>query len=751
VPFRFLAPTDLVVLVRVDATGVDTTKTLDTDYSVAGEGAAAGGTVTFLIEDQEPQTGETLIIYGNPPMTQAVDYISGGTFPAETHEEALDKVTLQGIRTRELAERALSLTDSSTDGSGEFDANGNRIKSLGTPTATTDATTKTYVDALVNNTALGPAPTGLIATGSVTSRTLADRWGEVKNVMDFGAAGDGVTNDTVAIQAAVDAGSDIYLPAGNYLCDGVVTLDSGTHIYGAGMGVTTITRNGTNSNSQGVLYAESDSPSTFVQDISVSDMTLEGQVATLSFSEFTHLMSLNGVKDVVVERVKFRGFRGDGIMLGSGIGGGYARHNENVLVASCTFDGVTGDNRNGISIIDGTDIRIVDNKFTSCTRSNMPGAIDIEPDGGTAYPRVQDITISNNQFSDIGGNVGVISAHLTDASGWTVQPSGFVISGNTIRSCTGAGIYFNYVVTGGVTESTVDQEVRITGNIITDAQRAFDIVSGKNVWIIGNSLDTATQPSNFGYSVAASGSVIDLQIVDNSFIRQGSVGGSGCAFYVGTRWDIRGNLFKDCGVGTPANSNAVDFGTGTSSYVRIKDNIVTSPDSKTLVAFQKEAGHTFTASTNQFTSNTDTVGGNFFQSIISDVAQTSYTPIVAGATTAGAGTYTEQWGRYNGIGDFVYFMFKIAASAGHTGTGIIQVSLPTQAYSSPGNAETLCSVLADGVVSTGGIVGYVNPAALIGAVGSVRVLQQATGTASGVTIPAGAFTVWASGFYLSTA
>jgi hypothetical protein len=27
VPFRFLAPTDLVVLVRVDATGVSTTKT----------------------------------------------------------------------------------------------------------------------------------------------------------------------------------------------------------------------------------------------------------------------------------------------------------------------------------------------------------------------------------------------------------------------------------------------------------------------------------------------------------------------------------------------------------------------------------------------------------------------------------------------------------------------------------------------------------------------------------------------------
>jgi hypothetical protein len=58
----------------------------------------------------------------------------------------------------------------------------------------------------------------------------------VTNVKFFGAKGDGVTNDTTAIQNAVNFGGKIYFPKGIYLCSGI-TVPSNTTIVGAGIGV----------------------------------------------------------------------------------------------------------------------------------------------------------------------------------------------------------------------------------------------------------------------------------------------------------------------------------------------------------------------------------------------------------------------------------------------------------------------------------------------------------------------------------
>ena len=48
----------------------------------------------------------------------------------------------------------------------------------------------------------------------------------VRTPQQFGAKADGVTDDTDAIQQAVDSGDYIMIPAGNYLMNGTVTINN---------------------------------------------------------------------------------------------------------------------------------------------------------------------------------------------------------------------------------------------------------------------------------------------------------------------------------------------------------------------------------------------------------------------------------------------------------------------------------------------------------------------------------------------
>jgi hypothetical protein len=64
-----------------------------------------------------------------------------------------------------------------------------------------------------------------------------------------------------------------------------------------------------------------------------------------------------------------------------------------------------------------------------------------------------------------------------------------------------------------------------------------------------------------------------------------------------------------------------------------------------------------------------------FAALSNMVAQTAFTPVVSGATTAGAGTYTSQTGKYTRFGTLVFFKLQVTQTA-HTGTGGMRISLP---------------------------------------------------------------------------
>jgi Pectate lyase superfamily protein len=66
------------------------------------------------------------------------------------------------------------------------------------------------------------------ATGAPTARTMPDRLAETKNVKDFGAGGNGSTDDTAAIQAAFDTRGVIFFPPGRYRVSQPISFASGT-------------------------------------------------------------------------------------------------------------------------------------------------------------------------------------------------------------------------------------------------------------------------------------------------------------------------------------------------------------------------------------------------------------------------------------------------------------------------------------------------------------------------------------------
>ena len=564
-------------------------------------------------------------------------------------------------------------------------------------------------------------------------------------VTAFGAVGDGVTDDTDAFQNVFDyvnsvGGGIVLVPPGTYLIDGP-SMYSNTTLLGVGRGASILKqKDGSTDHKYCLLINDVDgSGATNVENIRIADIGFLGLVETLGFIEHNHLLAMNGVSSVIVERCDFTGFQSDGIYVGQGsINVSALVHNDNVVIRNCTFDGVNNDNRNAISVVDGDGITISTNTFQNCTRSNQPGAIDLEPDATTAI--IKNILISQNILTGIGGNVAAIA--LTVLYSLTDPVANITITANSI-SDSNNGILAQVA---GTTATSPDANILINDNNCFDLTgRPIVVLRCKGVRIVGNRFADTTSEALIGYEDNTGAfDCFDLSFDDNSFTRIGTTSGYGISFWTVTDVVLEHNRFTDCGASNGSFGVAIYFAsTGTyhqeCTNVSLTGNIIESPNAKTTYGIQKSADYTINGGASGGTAirvcqqHLQSVSGNDFLTgtYLVDIPyeEGTWTPTIGGTAGNGPGsTYTAQIGYYKRVGKAVHFTCTVLINTfgGGIGGAVVVNGLPYTSQSVANDYQP-CSLQVASLTMTAGytqIVAAVYP-------GTTRVQIGQVGTGVG--------------------
>jgi hypothetical protein len=135
----------------------------------------------------------------------------------------------------------------------------------------------------------------------LTDDDLAHQY-EPGDVLRYGATGDGVTDDTDAIQEAIDLGGGVYFPAGTFMVSGLL-LASNVHLVGSGKVTTTIKL--LDSSNQHTIRMVS------VSNVSIRDLTVDANRS--GQSNGVHGIRLESASHVLIENVEVKECRHYGI------------------------------------------------------------------------------------------------------------------------------------------------------------------------------------------------------------------------------------------------------------------------------------------------------------------------------------------------------------------------------------------------------------------------------------------------------
>jgi hypothetical protein len=533
---------------------------------------------------------------------------------------------------------ALAFADSSVSTSTKFSA---------------DAVRADFATATINK---GAALVGYMPAGaSSVASTVQGKLGESLSVKDKGAVGDGVADDTAALQAALNVGGHVFVPPGTYKITASLNIYKKTILRGAGRqsSILVFTNSG-----DGIKSTWPINSSTAVW-IGVRDIALTNTNGANTGGGFVDV----GGSFVDLSNIYVSGFKNEVIF------------DQTEIATLELSEIVTPSGGVGVWLVNGADHT-----------------------AGASVSFTNRITISRNQFNSVssatyqilddGGGDHSIRDNNFNASQYSLRASGvsgLVFEGNESEGHTAYSVYLTYNTLAGAyvgpcLAPAIDKNTFSDGSV---AHIALDDANGGT--IRGNTFAQATG-KNILFTNGASNRASGVVIEGNSKLVSGPF--RQAAPFIGA-WSnaLRANTIRQTAVTyaasslsagavtvTPATMEAISL--GARLWVINQDGTNGETDIVTAVT-----GSTFTAT---FGSGK---AANFLIYGLTpwDQEVGAWKPVLAGSTTAGTNTYSVQSGQYSRRGNWVHVKGTIIITTkGTSMAGNLRITgLPFVADSTP--------------------------------------------------------------------